>query len=57
MLTSEELSEVLAQKPELTDVKLRIKYATFIALIQRGWKGVGSSYSGVLTKNDFVLTL
>ena len=56
-MTNEELQEVLANKPFLTDIKLRIKYAVFIALIQRGWKGVRTSFSGVLTKNDFVLTL
>lgn len=56
-MTNEELQEVLANKPFLTDIRLRIKYAVFIALIQRGWKGVRTSFSGVLTKNDFVLTL
>lgn len=56
-MTDQELQDVLSHKPILTDPREKIKYAVFIALIQRGWKGVASEYSGVLTKNNFVLTL
>lgn len=56
-MTQEQVAELLSKKPELFDVKDKIKYAVFVTLVQRGWKGVGSSYSGVLTKNGFVLNL
>lgn len=56
-MTQEQLSDLLEHKPTLVEVKDKIKYAVFITLVQRGWKGVGSSFSGVLTKNDFVLNL
>lgn len=52
-----ELRQILDRKPELHDVKNKIKYVVFAGLVQRGWKAVGAEYSGVLTKNDFVLTL
>lgn len=56
-MNDEELQKILSHKPVLTDPHDKIKYVVFLALVQRGWKGVGSEYSGVLTKNDFVLTL
>lgn len=56
-MNKEEMHKILMEKPNLTNVKDRVKYAVFAGLVQRGWFGVGASYSGVLTKNDFVLTL